>query len=388
MSIRKTKVVVFHKSLASVRHGQFTVQGNIVAVEDEYKYLGLMFGAGRVLLASKLEQAAACKGKVALAAVYRLFHCLHIQSNPYLKMKLFKPVVQPNLMHACEIWGTKLLALDPKSPFQSQVDGVSTSFYRNLLSLKSSTSTWCLHREVGMYPGQLTCFRQMLRFVNKLRCMPDTTLARMALCDAIADYRNHQHNNWFAQLLSFCDKIQAPLPLDLGGEHAIPSFNEADCIARLKAMYHSVFTSAGINHPKIHKYHVCFASQLPPSNKHWEAQPYLCTALNTKQASLIARFRLSSHHLASETGTWRCRNGTLADPTKCPWCSSQDNIVVQDEQHVLFTCQHFEHLRVQKPRLFDMGWEPSLWRLFNEYHAAYEDIAFLQETKLIYDVPG
>ena len=144
-----------------------------------------------------------------------------------------------------------------------------------------------------MYPGQLTCFRQMLRFVNKLRCMPDTTLARMALCDAIADYRNHQHNNWFAQLLSFCDKIQAPLPLDLGGEHAIPSFNEADCIARLKAMYHSVFTSAGINHPKIHKYHVCFASQLPPNNKHWEAQPYLCTALNTKQASLIARFRLS-----------------------------------------------------------------------------------------------
>jgi hypothetical protein len=58
-----------------------------------------------------------------------------------------------------------------------------------------------------MYPWQPSCFRQMLRFVNKLRHMPDTTLARMALCDAIADHRDYQHNNWFAQLMAFCDKI-------------------------------------------------------------------------------------------------------------------------------------------------------------------------------------
>jgi hypothetical protein len=53
-----------------------------------------------------------------------------------------------------------------------------------------------------MYPPwQLSCFGQMLKFVNKLRHMPDTTLARMALCDAIADHRDYrQHNNWFAQL--------------------------------------------------------------------------------------------------------------------------------------------------------------------------------------------
>jgi hypothetical protein len=48
-----------------------------------------------------------------------------------------------------------------------------------------------------MYPWQLSCFRQMLTFVNKLRHMPDTTLARMALCDAIAAiiYRFYHHNN-------------------------------------------------------------------------------------------------------------------------------------------------------------------------------------------------
>ena len=387
VNLGKTKIVVFHKSFSRARHGPFTVQGKVVAVEDEYKYLGLMFGAGRVLLSTKLEKAAACKGNAALAAMYRLFHSLHIQSNPYLKMKLFKAVVQPNLMYACEIWGTKLLALDPKDPFHSQVDGVSIPFYRNLLGLKSSTSIWCLHRELGMYPWQLICFRQMLRFVNKLRCMPDSTLARMALCDAIADYRDHQHNNWFAQLLSFCEKIQAPVLLDLDGVHTPPAFNELQCVARLKEVYYSVFTSAGIDHPKMQKYHTCFASQLPPSNKQWEAQPYLCTTLTTRKASVLARFRLSSHHLASETGMWRRRFGALAHPTKCPWCSTEDNIVVQDEQHVLFTCQHFQHLRAQRPLLFSRDREASLWRFFNEYKVTYEDIAwFLQETKLIYAV--
>jgi Reverse transcriptase (RNA-dependent DNA polymerase) len=393
VSLRKTKVVIFHKSLSRTRQLHYTVQGKVVAVQDEYKYLGLVFGTGRGMLSTKLEKAAACKGNAAMAAVYRLFHSLHIQSNPYLKMKLFKSIVQPNLMYACEIWGTKLLGLNPTEPFTSLVDGVSTSFYRNLLGLKSSTSSWCLHREVGMYPWQLFCFRQMLRFVNKLRGMPESTLARMALCDAIADYRDNQHNNWFAQLMSFCHKIQAPVADindDVGGTN-IPLFDELRCVACLKEVYHGVFTgAAGVHKPKIQKYHACFASQLPSTDKYWEAQPYLRTALSTKKASALARFRLSSHHLACETGTWRRTIGVHAmnsahPATKCPWCSTDTDLVVQDEQHVFFACQHFQNLRAQKPTLFGMDWEPSLWRFFNEYKVNFDDIAwFLQETQLMY----
>jgi hypothetical protein len=117
---------------------------------------GLMFGTGRVLLSTKLEQTAAPKGAIALAAVYGMSRSLHIQSNsinnPYLKMKLFKAVVQPKKLYPCGICGTSFVALDPREPFQSQVNGVSTPSYRNLLGLQSSTSTWCLHREEGMYP--------------------------------------------------------------------------------------------------------------------------------------------------------------------------------------------------------------------------------------------
>jgi hypothetical protein len=320
-----------------------------------------------------------------------MFHGLSIKSNPYLKMKLFKAVVQPNLMYACEIWGTRLLGLDPADPFASHVDGVSTPFYRNLLGLKSGTSTWCLHREVGMYPWQLICFRQMIRFVNKLRGMPDTTLARMALCDSIADCRDHHHNNWFAQLMSFCDKIQAPV-LNVQGTGGVPELDEATCIEKLLQVYHRVFTSAGSHKPRIQKYHVNFASHLPPAGKFWDTQPYLRSALSTKKASVIARFRLSSHHLACETGLWRrVGNGTVnaAHSTQCRWCSTADNIVVQDEQHVFFVCPHFQHLRVTKPGIFGSNREASMWRVFNEYDVNVLDIAgFLQDTQLMYAVPA
>ena len=131
-----------------------------------------------------------------------------------------------------------------------------------------------------MYPWQLTCFRQMIRFVNKLRCMPVTTLARMALCDAIADFHDNQHNNWFAQLVSFCDKIRAPV-LYGEGAGAIPLLDEAHCIELLQEVYNGVFTNAGSDMAKIQKYHANFASQLPPIGKYWESQPYLRTALST-----------------------------------------------------------------------------------------------------------
>jgi hypothetical protein len=86
------------------------------------------------------------------------------------------------------------------------------------------------------------------------------------------------------------------------------------------------------------------------------------------------------------TAGWRRRHG-LADvnPTRCPWCSTTDQIVVQDEQHVFFSCRHFQNLRAQKPLLFATDRESSLWRIFNEYKVTYEDIAwFLKETKLMY----
>jgi hypothetical protein len=113
---------------------------------------------------------------------------------------------------------------------------------------------------------------------------------------------------------SSCDKIPSPVLWDLDKLHVtIPSFYEAQCVARLKDIYYSVFTSAGSDHPKMQKYHTCFAATCHPCTSNRDAQPCLRTVtLNTTKASFIARFGLSSHHLACETGTWRRRHGPAA----------------------------------------------------------------------------
>ena len=71
---------------------------------------------------------------------------------------------------------------------------------------------------------------------NKLRDMPHTALARIALCEAVADIYNNHHNNRFAQLVTFCDSIQAQV-LDVGGMGAIPVINLIQLLAGRSALH-------------------------------------------------------------------------------------------------------------------------------------------------------
>jgi hypothetical protein len=78
-------------------------------------------------------------------------------------------------------------------------------------------------------------------------------------------------------------------------------------------------------------------------------------ALNATKASLIARFRLSSHHLACETGTWRRRKGPAGvNPTRCTWCSTAHWIVGSKMNTACVHGQHSQNLRTQMPLLFAM----------------------------------
>jgi hypothetical protein len=83
------------------------VQGKAVAVEDEYKYLGLMFGTGRVLLSTKLEKTAARKGAAALAAVYGIVPFSAHTVQPISEDEIVQSCSPANLLYACEVWGTK-----------------------------------------------------------------------------------------------------------------------------------------------------------------------------------------------------------------------------------------------------------------------------------------
>jgi hypothetical protein len=61
-----------------------------------------------------------------------------------------------------------------------------------------------------------------------------TSLARTVLCNATANHWDYQHNNWFAQLMTYCDKpFRRMQGISIVGlawvAYIVPSSNEAQC---------------------------------------------------------------------------------------------------------------------------------------------------------------
>jgi hypothetical protein len=377
----KTQSVIFHKSFAKRADKQFhhTVGQLPVRAANEYKYLGMIFGSkGQT---SKLLSDAAIRGTKAKGVLYRMYNKLGISSNVYLKLRLFKAIMLPNLTYGCEVWGQQLLQLEPSNPFDNPVDKVTTAFLRNLMGVKSSTSNWCLYREVGMYPLQLFCFRQMLRFVNKLKILPELTWARMVLCELAEEARNPDSHNWFSDLLQFARKIGAHVswPVLGNSQHDLPVFCERTCIAALRSYYSNLFTDQATP-SRMQKYQRLFAKKVRAEGNKWYGADYTYMPLTARKTNMLARCRLASHHLKVETGAWQ----RPILPYELRTCDLCEMGVVQSEHHMLFHCTHFSESRARylAAHMEAIG-GTSVWCLFND-PAAQSDIAeFLQSTGLM-----
>ena len=362
LSFAKTKIVVFNASFQSAadRAFKFMFNGTELQRAKEYKFLGALMRQGSIV--SSMMQHAARRGQSAIAITYKKFHQLGVASNIDIMLRLFNAVAMPNLTFGCEVWGPWALQCDMvEKPSQNVVEQVRLSFLRVLLALKSSTPAWCMFREVGMYPLQIFVARQLVRFINKLWNMPESTLARQAMLEAWVLYRACEQDNWCARLDMFMSHMGIqPSECVHGG--MLPIYVDSDVELQLRHKCHSVFLSPGLP-SKLASYHTQFAVDIPllqgTRQRGWPRALYLSLPIRADRLRLLARFRMSCHHLAVETGRWR---GVLIDERKCDLC---DMDTVQDEHHVLFVCPALEFARLQLPRLFGSNRFTYVQKLFH-----------------------
>lgn len=199
-------------------------------------------------------------------------------------------------------------------------------------------------RELGWYPVQLFVVQQIVRFMNKLWGMHERTLARRALQESWELYLlDDCRENWCAKLHVFMESagIQ-PAGYLPGVAVPIPVYDERTVLRNLRAACHQVFLTSGLP-PKVAAYHADFGSEFADR---WGRAAYLNLPLSLHKLRVLARFRLSCHHLLIEVGRW---HGVPSDACICPLCSSG---AVQDEHHVLFRCHALHHVRQRYPRLF------------------------------------
>ena len=82
-------------------------------------------------------------------------------------------------------------------------------------------------------------------------------------------------------------------------------------------------------------------------NPNLEDQKYLYVLTSSKKKNNIAKIRMNSHELHSETGRWTS--------PKTPWvertCRLYENRNIEDENHFLLECTAYTHIRSQFPNL-------------------------------------
>jgi exonuclease III len=347
VNVAKTKVVVYNATFqtSSDRARSFSIGDLLIARASEYKYLGLLAPSNHTI--KGVMAAVAQRGNAAKAALYKRFGQLGIASNILLQRNLFDAIVSPNLTFGCVVWGPWLLDADvANKAFASNIERCRLSFYRMLLQVKSSTPSWCVYRELGEYPLFLYVVRQCLQFYHKLLTRFDyAPWAKVALLDSWQMFQTHGgafQDNWFYKLTKFLHDVGVQHAHV--GEHGVWAYDLGVVEQCMRDKCHNVFI---VDPPsKVDYYHRLFASPLPPLNAAWNFQPYLNLAWPSHKVAALARFRLRSHYLAIETGTWR--NTSMAARV-CVRCTMG---AVDDEQHYLFDCPAFTEVRQRLPVLF------------------------------------
>ena len=90
----KTKIMIF--GLRNCNNLEFKLGGNVIAICNEFKYLGVVFSKNRSFFK-------AIKHNVEQENTYKRICNLHIPID--LQIQLFDQTILPILLYGCEIWG-------------------------------------------------------------------------------------------------------------------------------------------------------------------------------------------------------------------------------------------------------------------------------------------
>lgn len=173
---------------------------------------------------------------------------------------------------------------------------------------------------------------------------PDNTWAKSVMVDAWVTHVQScgKSGTWFDQLVSFLTQVG----IDTGSHVHVTGvwmYDEGMVMDRLRQICHEVFA---INPPtKVAYYYERFIKPLNlRPDAPWRLAPYLSVPAAASKLAYLARLRLRNHYLRVETSTWQ-----ESAPT---WCATCGEGCVEDEQHLLFECSSYQHIRELCPPLF------------------------------------
>ena len=308
---------------------------------EQYKYLGCyvherwLFGADFKLRASRVL--------VQTIMLRRELDNLGAARSIRVGLRLYDVKVRPSATYGSCVWATRFHMVEPSSLVsRNELEKRHLDFIRGWCHLRGSEPKWLIYRELGRLPLHYFWWRDIVRFANRVACLPDGSLWREMLGDSHSSFQEGQ-TCWASQVAQFLRNSGYQVNANC---HAF--IDEAGALKALCTMYDRVWDGLcrlpreAPDRARLASYFAWFDSGA------WLRRPsYLFFDFSATVTCTYMRFRLGTHNLQVEVGRWH--NRRPRSQRLCERCAMH---VIDDERHLVFECPAFEHIRAARRELF------------------------------------
>jgi hypothetical protein len=320
VNIIKTKFMAFGTKDENV---QVTFNNVVVEKVQEYKYLGTVFSSNGPVFNENVTSVLSSS----VRATYKvLSYCKCFgQMPPVLTMKLFNSLVAPIISYGCEIWFPLI-----NQQLKGMIEKFHLKFMKSVLHVKQQTPTIGVMGELGEYPLLLKMSTKIIKYWIIIQNLPDDHIVKN-IYKLQLNLHNLGHNTWLSEVKNILAKAELS---NLWDSH--PSLGVAKHVRRhMELVYRNNWmdeVNDSLRNPKLRTYTLVKLDFSPELYLYINIQKYRVA---------LSRLRLSSHHLAIETG----RHAHPVIPAHQRICSKCDLNVVDDEIHFITECSKYQTIR-------------------------------------------
>jgi len=332
---------------------EFTYGDQKLENVNEFKYLGVNFNKDGKM--KHIDRQAARSLKVAEISALKMAKKHGINKHINTILQLYQTYAVPQGLYAAQIWSTKYLQTE--NVFNSRVQMIHQSFLRHLIKIRKSTCNWAILNETGQKPSQFYWWRMVVKFWNDLIENCNSNMIKEVVISETNLANEGCEDCWLGEIKQALIGLQAEDEVKDMVEGRSIDWNVIDM--KLAINYYSFWNSmeepyyrdADVDNRKTRTYFHCFHSKVEEVTNTKSifpfCQKYLRHGFSYKDAIRIARFRMGSHNLGVERGRF---TRTPWSQRQCTRCSddylSSLSCSVDDEHHMLFDCEAFNHLRL------------------------------------------
>ena len=332
VNLSKMRISTFNAKYEIGNHvHKFYYVNNEISEANDYDFLGITFSVKNPRFKRNHERIKEKAPKAIYAARNLAHKSLGNQIPATVLFKIFDSQIQPILDYGTEIWYQG-------KPVE-ELEVIHTGFIKKTLGLKKQTSTLVVYGESGRYPLEIRQKELFIKFWCRLLGLkPDNPLQIMY--KELLQLHQSNHKTWCSTVLEVLQSIKVENMFENQCDLNMDDINKFR--SEIKTLLQNQYSESWRNdtrniekHPILRTYSL-FKTTLA-------AEPYITTKMDAMFKKCIARFRVSSHRLAIETGR-HLKPPLPIESRVCVHCPGE---LVDDELHLINVCKHHDGERVR-----------------------------------------